>query len=171
MFKNRNSYNRIFFLFFLSIIFTFFYFRPLNSEWFRIITADGLGYYSYLPAKFIYHDDSLNFNWFNDVYNEYYKYNSFETPVENFTSEYHGKQINKYYPGMSFLWMPFFLGVHAVCKVFGLHANGFSQPYQMAIGFATLIYTCLGLWYLRKFLLKLFKNELTAVLIPIMVYY
>jgi hypothetical protein len=171
MFKKQNLYNTIFFTFFISIFLTFFIFRPLNSEWYRIITADGLGYYSYLPAKFIYNDDNLDFKWFNEVYNQYYKYNSFETPVENFTAEFNGKQINKYYPGMSFLWMPFFLGVHAVCKVFGLHANGFSQPYQMAIGFATLIYTCLGLWYLRKFLLKLFKNELIALIIPVIVYY
>ncbi len=105
------------------------------------------------------------------MYNEYYKYNSFETPVENFTADFNGKQINKYYPGMSFLWMPFFLGVHAVCKLVGLHANGFSQPYQMAIGFAAVVYCCLGLWFLRKFLLKLFKNELIALLIPIMIYY
>ena len=61
MFKNRNSYNTIFFTFFLSIVFTFFYFRPLNSEWYRIITADGLGYYSYLPAKFIYHPELQEF--------------------------------------------------------------------------------------------------------------
>lgn len=171
MFNKGNLYRNLFFTFFLSIIFTFFYFRPLNSEWYRIITADGLGYYSYLPAKFIYQDYELEFKWFNDVYNQYYKYNSFETPVENFTADFNGKQINKYYPGMSFLWMPFFLAVHFTCKVFGLHANGFSQPYQMAIGFATLVYAMLGLWYLRKFLLKLFKNELLALLIPVMVYY
>ncbi|MBK7669444.1 MAG: hypothetical protein IPJ32_20135 [Sphingobacteriaceae bacterium] len=171
MFKKRNLYNTIFFTFFLSIVFSFFYFRPLNSEWYRIITADGLGYYSYLPAKFIYSDENLDFKWFNDVYNQYYKYNSFATPVENFTAEFNGKLINKYYPGMSFLWMPFFLGVHAVCKVFGLHANGFSQPYQMAIGFAAVFYTCLGLWFLRKFLLKLFKNELIALLVPITIFY
>lgn len=171
MFKNRDFHNSIFFTFFLSIAFSFFYFRPLNSEWYRIITADGLGYYSYLPAKFIHHDKKLNFKWFNDVYNQYYKYNSFQTPVENFTSEYKGKQINKYYPGQSFLWMPFFLGVHAVCKVCGLHANGFSQPYQMAIGFAAVFYTCLGLWFLRKLLQKLLKNELIALLVPIFIYY
>jgi hypothetical protein len=171
MFKNRNFHNSIFFTFFLSIAFSFFYFRPLNSEWYRIITADGLGYYSYLPAKFIYHDKNLDFKWFNDVYNQYYKYNSFQTPVENFTAEYKGKQINKYYPGQSFLWMPFFLGVHAICKVCGLHANGFSQPYQMAIGFAAVFYTCLGLWFLRKLLYKLLKNEFIALLVPIVVYY
>ena len=171
MFRKGTFHKNIFFTFLLSIIFTFFYFRPLNSEWYRIITADGLGYYSYLPAKFIYHDENLDFKWFNEVYDKYYKYNSFATPAENFTADFNGKQINKYYPGMSFLWMPFFLGVHAVCKVCGLNANGFSQPYQMAMGFATLAYCCLGLWYLRRFLLKLFKNELIALVIPIMVYY
>lgn len=171
MFSKENRYPNLFLVFFISIAFTFFYFRPLNSEWYRIITADGLGYYSYLPAKFIYHDTNLDFKWFNDVYNEYYKYNSFETPVQNFTAEYNGKQINKYYPGMSFLWMPFFLGVHALCKVFGLHANGFSQPYQMTIGFAAVVYCCLGLWYLRKFLLKLFKKELLAFLVPVIVFF
>lgn len=171
MFSRKNLYRNLFFTFFLSIVFTFFYFRPLNSEWYRIITADGLGYYSYLPAKFIYNDTDLDFNWFNDVYNQYYKYNSFAIPVENFTADFNGKQINKYYPGMSFIWMPFFLGVHALCKVFGLHANGFSQPYQMAIGFAAVVYCCLGLWYLRRLLLKLFRNELIALLVPVLVFF
>jgi len=171
MFKIKNFHNSVFFTFFLSIVFTFFYFRPLNSEWYRIITADGLGYYSYLPAKFIYHDKDLDFKWFNKLYDQYYKYNSFPTPVENFTAEFKGKQINKYYPGQSFLWMPFFLGVHAVCKVCGLHANGLSEPYQIGIGFAAVCYTCLGLWFLRKLLFKLFKNEWLALLVPIVVYY
>jgi len=169
--QKASLYRNLFIGFLLSVFVVYFSFRPQNSEWYRIITADGLGYYSYLPAEFIYHDANFEFKWFDDLYNQYYKYNSFETPVENFTADYHGKQINKYYPGMSFLWMPFFLGAHAACKIFHLNANGLSQPYQMAMGFATLFYCCLGLFYLRKFLLKLFQDEMIALVVPIAVFY
>lgn len=171
MFSKRNLYRNLFFVFFLSIFFTFFYFRPLNSSWYRIITADGLGYYSYLPAKFIYHDSKLEFKWFNDVYNQYYSYNSFNVPDENFMAPYKDRRINKYYPGLSFLWLPFFIPVHIACKLFHLHANGFSLPYQVAIGFATLVYVCMGLWYLKKLLLKITGSEFISFLIPVAVYY
>lgn len=167
----QRRFDKLFLVFFLTIFFTFFYFRPLNSSWYRIITADALGYYAYLPAKFIYNDKDLGFKWFNDVYNKYYSYNSFAVPDENFMAPFKEKRINKYYPGLSFLWLPFFVPVHLTCKVFHLNANGFSMPYQLAIGFATLIYVCLGLFYLRKLLLKLFRNEFLAFFLPIAVYY
>lgn len=171
MFEKGNSYQRWFFIFFLSIFVTFFCFRPINSPWYRIITADALGYYSYLPAKFIYNDENLDFKWFNKVYNKEYSYNSFAVPDENFMTQYNDRRINKYYPGLSFLWIPFFILAHLICKVFYLNANGFSFPYQLSMGLAALVYACLGLYYLRKLLLKLYQNELIALIVPVAVYY
>jgi hypothetical protein len=167
----KRKYDTFFFGFLLSIVIVFFTIRPLNSPWFRIITADGLGYYSYLPAKFIYNDKNLEFKWFDKVYNNYYNYNSFATPTENFTSRYKDKTINKYYAAVSFLQMPFFFGTRAFVKLFKLHDDGFSQPYQMGIGFAGVFYACLGLWFLRLLLFKLFQKEWVALLVPIFIFY
>lgn len=171
MFPDRSFHTKILLFFFAVILSVFFIFRPLNSSWFRIITADGLGYYSYLPAKFIYHDDQLNFKWFNEIYPKYYSYNSFSVPTENFMTPFKEKQINKYFPGLSFLWLPFFLIAHFISKFFGFPADGFSLVYQVSIGLAGIFYSCLGLWYLRKLILKLFKDELIALIVPLSVFF
>ena len=44
--------------------------RDINIGWDKMITADGTGYYVYLPATFIYQD--LSFSFFNDVQPKYY---------------------------------------------------------------------------------------------------
>jgi len=163
--------NKLYTFFLFSIVVSFFYLRPLNSEWFRIITADGLGYYSYLPAKFIYHDKNLNFQWFNEVYPKYYAYNSFSVPDENILVEYKDKRINKYYPGQSFLCLPFFLAAHLLSKLLGLPADGFSLLYQVFMGLAAVFYSCLGLWYLRKLLFNLFANEWLSCIVPILIFF
>ncbi len=163
--------NKFFIVFLFSIFCVFFIFRPLNSQWYRIITADGLGYYSYLPAKFIYNDSNLDFKWFNEVYPKYYAYNAFATPAENFTAKYKDKFINKYFPALSFLLLPFFLIAHLLAKLFGLPADGFSAIYQVSMGLAAVFYASIGLWFLRRLLFKLFKDELIALVVPIAIFF
>lgn len=171
MSRFNNKYNVIFFVFILSIIIVFFCFRPLNSPWNRFIGGDGLGYYSYLPAKYIYHDSNYNFNWFNKVYTENYAGCSFKTPDENFLVNYHDKRINKYYQGLSFIWLPFFAIAHLFAKLLVYPTDGYSLPYQLSIGLASLFYLFLGLWYLKKLLQKMFKHEFISTLIPIVIFY
>ena len=166
----KNKYKTLFFGFFLSIIATLFYFRPLNSPWFRIIAGDGLGYYSYLPARYIYHDSNYDFKWFNKAYHDNYE-GGFANPEDNFIVQYQDKRINKYYPGLSVLWTPFFAVAHISAKLVGYKADGYSLPYQLAIAFASLCYLFLGLFYLRKLLQKIFNNELVSTIIPIIIFY
>ncbi len=167
----KNTYNKIYLGFFISIALVFFYTRPLNSDYHKFIGGDGLGYYSYLPAKFIYHDSNYEFKWFNKVHDANYVYCAFAVPDENFLVHYENRKINKYYQGLSFLWMPFFMLSHVCAKVFHYPADGFSLPYQLGIGFASMCYLFLGLFYLRKLLLALFKHELAATLTPIAIFY
>ena len=166
----KNKYNALFIGFFISIVATLFYFRPLNSPWFRIIGGDGLGYYSYLPARYIYHDTNYTFNWFDKAYNDNYV-GGFANPTDNFMVKYKDKRINKYYPGLSLLWTPFFAAGHISAKLFNYNADGYSLPYQVAIALASLCYLFLGLFYLRKLLQKLFQNELVSLVIPIVIFY
>jgi hypothetical protein len=167
----KNKYNILFYGFILSIGASLFYFRPLSSTWFPIIGGDGLGYYSYLPARYIYHDNNYEFKWFNKVYNDNYPFCSFDSPEDNFMVQYKDKRINKYYPGLSLLWTPFFVIAHGSAKLSGYKADGYSLPYQIAIAFASLCYLFLGLFYLRKLIQKLYHNELLSLIIPFTIFY
>ncbi len=167
----KNTYNKIYFGFILSILIVFFLTRPLNSPYNKFIDGDGLGYYVYLPATYIYHDTNFEFKWFNEVHQKNYEYSSTKNPSENFLSLYKGKYINKYYQGLSFLWLPFFTISHFAAKILNYPTDGFSLPYQLGIGFASLLYLFLGLFFLKKLLVILFKNELVSVLVPITIFY
>jgi hypothetical protein len=127
----------------------FFSTKHLKEPYDKVIMAEGLGYYAYLPAVFIYHD--LSFNFFNDIHSKYYA-TSYNPPTRNFILEFDGIRVNKYFPGVSFLWLPFFLVAHLLALLFHLTADGYSPIYQYAIGVAGLFYTYLGLVFTRKLL-------------------
>jgi hypothetical protein len=155
----------------VSVCVVFVSLRPLNSPWHPFIAGDGLGYYAYLPAKFIHGDPNYDFKWFNRVYNANYVYSTFENPEDNLLVKYGDKKINKYYQGLSYVWMPFFFAGHICAKLFHYPADGFSKPYQLFIGLASVFYLLLGLIFLHKLLLNLFRNELAALLSTIAVFY
>jgi hypothetical protein len=157
--------------FLVTVAAVFLWMRPLRNAEHPFIEGDGLGYYAYLPAIFIAHDDSLQFRWFNAVHAKHYTFNMFATPEDNFVVLYKGRRINKYYPGLSFAWMPFFLVAHAVAFVTASEPDGFSAPYQAFIGIASLCYLLIGLAFLRKLLLKLGQSATAAALVPVLVFF
>jgi len=112
-----------------------------------LIKADGKGYYDYLPATFLYHD--LNFEYTDTLQTDYYDQKSYSA---GYLKQVNGKQINKYFPGVSILWSPFFACAHFYALESDYPADGYSYPYQKAIFFAALFYLWLGLLYLRKLL-------------------
>lgn len=135
----------------LLIILTgyFFYTKDLNNKYDQVIMAEGHGYYVYLPAAFIYHD--FTFSFFNEVSKKYY-YPSYNPPTGNFINAFDGIRVNKYFPGVSLLWMPFFLLAHLLALLFHFPADGYSDVYQYAIGVAGVFYTYLGLKFTKKIL-------------------
>jgi hypothetical protein len=109
------------------------------------IRSDGRGYYEYLPAIFIYHD--LNFSYRDSLIVD----SKFIFPMDNIFVDYKGKRIDKYFAGLSVLWLPFFSGAHFYALLSSSHeANGFSYPYQLSILLAALFFLWLGLLYLKK---------------------
>ena len=150
----------------LSVTLVFVYLRPFNSQQHPFIAGDGLGYYSYLPATFIYNDKNYEFAWFNEVHNRYYVHSVFENPEDNLLVKYKDRRINKYYQGLSFLWLPFFGAAHVFALVADFPADGFSAPYQVAIGLSSLLYLLLGLVVLEKLLFSLFRNVFVSILVP-----
>jgi len=111
----------------------------------QVIRADGLGYYNYLPAVFIYKD--LNFNFLDTLQTEFYNH---KVDNQGIIREVNGRRVNKYFVGTAVMQMPFFLGAHLVAKSSDQHAaDGYSKIYQRSIYHAALVYALLGLMFLR----------------------
>ncbi len=168
---SKFTYRLLFLGFLTSILIVFFIVRPLNSPWHRFIAGDGLGYYAYLPAQFIFHDKQYEYKWFNGVFEKEYAGIDAGSADEHFLVEREGKRVNKYYPGLSLLWLPFFALAHACALVFQFPANGFSLPYQWGIGLASLVYLFIGLFYLRKLIFKFTNKAWIALAVPVLFFY
>lgn len=125
----------------------------------NVIAWDVKSYYAYLPAAFIHHDLSLAFTAKNPS-----EYNKWFWPVVTPT----GKKCIVTSMGLSFLYAPFFLVGHGVAVFTPFADDGYSQPYAMALVFSAMFYVILGLWFLRKLLLRYF-DELTTLITLILV--
>lgn len=110
-----------------------------------IIKSDGAGYYDYLPSLFIYGDFPSK-----DIDQS----DGFSERVNNlsFYVDYKEHKINKYPCGTAVLLSPFFYYAHLNAASGGHENNGFSQPYQKSVFYASVFYLFLGLVFLRKLL-------------------
>jgi ABC-type multidrug transport system fused ATPase/permease subunit len=123
---------------------------------------DRSGYYSYLPALFIYHDvGTLSF--YAPMAE---KYNFGGGPRYGMHEMPNGKRVNKYAIGASLFEMPTFLMAHAFCLATGKYdADGYSDPYEYALIFNSIIWSFIGLLILRRFLLRYFTDPIVAITI------
>lgn len=120
----------------------------------RIISNDIIEYYAYLPATFIYHDITLKFKEANP---EKFSRKVWGLKLEN------GNYVMKMSMGLSMMYAPFFLAAHTVCVITGMDAGGYSAPYEFSLLLAAAFYLALGLWVLRKILLRYFSDLVTTL--------
>ncbi len=111
-----------------------------------IIRSDGLGYYSYLPAMFIYGDYTQSF--VAKAYQDNYK--------DGFVPEYmqivNDRPVDKYFFGEAVLIYPFFILAHILSLILDQPADGYSIFYQYFTGFAAIFYVFLGCIFLSRLL-------------------
>jgi hypothetical protein len=125
-----------------------------------ITNYDGLGYYIYLPAIFIYNDITA-FEWVEEVN---HKYNVVgDDWMFQISKHENGNYVTKYLGGISILQLPFFAAAHGFALVSDYPADGFSFPYQITLSFAPLIYFILILFLLRNILLRYYSDEVVAI--------
>ncbi len=128
------------------------------------LSWDVYGYYLYLPAIFIY-DDLTELKFAQALFDQY-------QPASNYhasTEAENGKQVMKYPIGVAVLYSPFFLLAHGFASMSDYAADGFSTPYQFAFSFGAMLYAFLGLWLIRIFLLRYFKDVIVAILLAVLV--
>ena len=114
------------------------------------LSWDVAGYYYYLPAIFIY-KDLKKVAFHNDLDKKYgYQGDSFYAALPSTN----GNMVMKYTSGMAVMYAPAFFTAHLLAKPLGYETDGFTRPYQVAIGVWSLLWALVGLWFLRKVLLK-----------------
>lgn len=138
----------------------------LNSPWKRPIAGDAQGYYAYLPALFIYQD--LQYGFVPAIQEKYYVPATAKSFVKTTPD---GARVNKTFPGVALLYLPFFLAAHGISHAFGLPADGYAYTYQLWFLIGFWFYFFAGLVYFRKTLLLLeFKRWQTDLVLALLVF-
>jgi hypothetical protein len=125
------------------------------------IRSDGLGYYLYLPAAFIYHDLGLR------SIADFFHGNSLPGMADTYLWrdsgpllwEETGNYLIKYPMGTAILMMPFFLIACLLALATGTPLDGFSPVFQYAAAFSGLFYALAGIAVLWKVLERHFRQE------------
>lgn len=126
----------------------------------KIIQDDVISYYAYLPATLIFND--LDFKFIQDLPED------FEGTIWIHAAP-NGKPIIRMTMGMAFLWTPFFIIAHGLAHMLDVSTLGYSWPYSLSIFIATLFYLFVGLFFLRKILLRYFSDVTIAVVLVLVV--
>lgn len=131
------------------------------------ISWDVLGYYLPLPSTFIYGEPLLNnYDWLKKINEE----KNLTGTLYMISSNDEREPMYFFLLGMAMLYLPFFLLGHFYAILFGFPSDGFSMPYQYAMVVGAIMYTLIGLYYLRKILRNYFAEGITAVVMLIIVF-
>lgn len=126
------------------------------------ISWDVLGYYMHLPATFIYDDPLLDDpTWLHEINEE--KDLSGTLYQISYTDDW--DPLYLFLMGMALFYLPFFFLGHGAASILDYPMDGFSMPYQYALVIGGIIYTLIGLFYLRKILKHYFNDKIVALVI------
>lgn len=130
------------------------------------ISWDVFGYYLYLPALFYQNDLELkDVGFANDARNTY--------DLSNTLYQVHelegGGKVIQYTTGYAIISLPAFAAGHFIAGATGEPQDGYSMPYQISQTVWMLLICLLGLFVVRKVFLFYFNDNLSALLILLLV--
>jgi len=132
-----------------------------------VLKWDVSSYYVYLPALLIYHDlFHLDFyNTIDSVYRPSGDLKRYAMTPYSLTR----KRIIKYPVGVALFEIPAF-GLAWLCCLIDTDylPDGWSEPFQLAIAFNSILFVFLGLLYLRRFLKIWFSDMAVAITLLIL---
>lgn len=136
-------------IFLISVILALCFFKVngfFSNKKSEIIKSDGLGYYSYLPALFIYGDYTQEF--LKKKFPNYYT----NSGIPEYMQIIDGKPVDKYFLGTAVLMYPFFMTAHCLSFYFHQPTDGYSILYQYFMGLSAVFYIFLGIFFCDKLL-------------------
>ncbi|MGB0177489.1 MAG: hypothetical protein ACPF9D_10005 [Owenweeksia sp.] len=117
-------------------------------------------YYSYLPATFIYDDLKIQNEETLQAWQQAGQFYMNE--------DKQGNRFVKMTCGLAYLYSPFFFLAHGYASFSdSFPADGFSLPYRVGLLASTAFFTLLGLWFLRKVLLRFFSDGAVAITLAV----
>ncbi len=126
----------------------------------NVLCYDVFGYYLYLPLSFKYHDLAIhNYSLITETLHTYHASETFYQAVK----WDNGNWVMRYPIGMSIFYAPFYFIADLIAPHTSYKADGFSRPYQLSILYGCLIYTLIGLYFLKKILTSFFKDNVAAL--------
>ncbi len=123
--------------------------------------GDNWGYYSYLPATFIYKDLKtldVTYEARNRIHGTTAAPRGIEKRITEASDAPNGNRVIKYTMGIAVMQSPFFFIAHTYQKLTGGSAGGFEFPYVLAVFFSVLFYVFLGLYFISKALAKWYST-------------
>lgn len=129
---------------------------------------DKSGYHLYLPAVFIF-SDLQHYTFYKEIDDTYHP--SGESRYYGLKELPNGNRINKYNIGPAIFEAPFFLVAHFINTTYlDYPQNGYSYPYEWATLISNLFWAVVGLFMLRRFLLRYFSDTITALTLLIVAF-
>ena len=120
------------------------------------IRSDGFSYYVYLPSWFLFHDTTLAAAARDCCGGEFPGY----TAIIRWPGT--RRWVNAHPIGVAIMQAPMFAVAHGLTRWTNLSPDGFTFYYQHGAGLSGLIWIVLGLWMLRRVLLRHFSDAVTA---------
>jgi hypothetical protein len=125
----------------------------------KVTVWDAFGYYIYLPSIFKYHDFK-ELKWLTDIDKKYAVTGGDGWQAQKSDN---GNYVFKYLGGVAIMEIPFYFTGDVMAKSLGYPPDGFSAPYQYALGFGVIFYCILAIFLLRKILLVYFSDTVACL--------
>lgn len=127
----------------------------------HLIRSDGFAYYGYIQGTLV-HGDPLN--TFHGELNEVGLYRSW------MHEGLPGKYLPKMTMGLAYAWVPGFYVADLIAGAMDYPQDGWSTPYQLAVGFTAILFLLLGCWAMWSTINRRFSS-LVATLTVIIIYF
>jgi hypothetical protein len=128
-----------------------------------ILEVDAVGYYSYLPALFVYQDP--NFSFLDKIDN---KYISSTISLVRYSAE--GGDIDRYFIGTTFLMAPFYLLGTFCSYLLNVPNDGYTKYQLLSISIGASMYLYIGLYIIGLFLKNTFQLTQKSILLTIIAF-
>ncbi len=162
MFTNFLKNTKLFYISFIFVAFLVFFVHYQIAG--QAVYGDGIDYYAYLHT--LYFDHNLDFtNEREHIYNHEYN-NSHPNFLGNINKAdfLSTGKINNFHPlGMAILLFPFYIAADVLVLLLNLFGfnflrNGYSDIYQIIVGFGAVLYGGFGLLLVEKTILNIYKD-------------
>ena len=150
-------------IFLVAIVYLYILFNRFDWKKNHVLEWDRAGYYSYLPALFIYRGiESLDF--YPAINKKYHIATPDISYYATYLQEATGKRLNKYTIGVAVAEFPFFWLGHFFTHITNQYpADGFSTYYQLSVLLSSIAWTLIGLIFMRSLLQRFFNDIVTSI--------